>query len=77
MTAVREGEPYDLVVVSVPATAEQQEMHAQLAALRRTSSRRVAIRAIALCVDYSFAGEFSRMRNLLNEEAARSASVFC
>ena len=32
--AVREREPYDLVVVSVPVTAEQQEMHAQLAALR-------------------------------------------
>lgn len=32
--AAREGEPYDLLVVSVPATAEIHETHAQLAALR-------------------------------------------
>ncbi len=33
-TAAREGKPYDLLVVSVPATAEIPETHAQLAALR-------------------------------------------
>lgn len=32
--AVRERAPYDVVVVSVPAAAQRQELHAQLAALR-------------------------------------------